>query len=83
MYQEAGKSIAEPGENSVKETMIIILGYIKENRHNEKRNGRYKDQIKLLKVKNIISEKKNSTWQLASPKASYQREKKWQQKEGT
>ena len=46
MYQEAGKSIAEPGENSVKETMIIILGYLKENRHNEKRNGRYNIKIK-------------------------------------
>ena len=66
-----------------KTTIITILGYLKENRHNEKRNGRYKDQIKLLKVKNMISEMKNSTWQLASLKASNQREKKWQQKEGT
>ena len=73
----------ELADKNDKTTMIIILRYLKENRHNEKRNGRYKDQIKLLKMKNTISERKNSTWQLAAPKASDQREKKRQQKEGT
>lgn len=58
-------------------TAIITIFWLFKGRqeHNKERNRRYKSQIKLLEVKNAISEMKNSIQQLASPRESDQRDK--------